>query len=75
MQAAFLEGIRGADNVIIAQELIVVKIDLEKAYDHLEWSFIRMVLIHFGFPENIVKLILSYVSSTSTSLLFNGSKL
>lgn len=54
---------------------MVVKIDLEKAYDRLEWSFIRMVLTHFGFPENIIKLILSCVSTTSTSLLFNGSKL
>ena len=67
MQAAFLEGRRGAYNVIIAQEPIyslrkrrgkdgymVVKIDLEKAYDRLEWSFIRMVLIHLRFPENII---------------------
>ena len=53
---------------------MVVKIDLEKAYDCLEWSFIRMVLIHFGFPEIIIKLILSCVSTTSTSILFNGSK-
>ena len=88
MQAAFLEGRRGSDNVIIAQELIyslgnrrgkdgymVVKIDLEKAYDRLEWSFIRMILIHFGFPENIIKLILSCVATSSNSLLFNGSKL
>ena len=48
--------------MIIAQELahsigkskgkegyMVVKIDLEKAYDRLEWSFIRLVLTHFGF--------------------------
>lgn len=61
MQIAFLEGRRGIDNVIIAQELIyslrkrkgktefvVVKIDLKKAYDRLEWSFIKMVLEHFG---------------------------
>ena len=88
MQAAFLQGRRGADNVIIAQDLIyslgkrrgkegfmVVKIDLEKAFDRLEWSFIRMVLTHFGFPENIIRLILSCVSTTSTSLLFNGNKL
>uniref|UniRef100_A0A2N9H633 CCHC-type domain-containing protein n=1 Tax=Fagus sylvatica TaxID=28930 RepID=A0A2N9H633_FAGSY len=53
-QAAFVPGRRGVDNVIIAQELIhsmskkrgassqfAVKIDLEKAYDRLEWSFIR----------------------------------
>ena len=48
---------------------------MEKAFDRLELSFIRMVLIRFGFSENIIKLILSCVSTTSTSLLFNGSKL
>ncbi|KAL0012862.1 hypothetical protein SO802_007970 [Lithocarpus litseifolius] len=88
MQAAFLEGRRSADNVIIAQELIyslkgrrgkdgfmIIKIDLEKAYDRLEWSFIRMVLVHFGVPDNIVKLIMSCVSSTTTSISINGSKM
>ena len=54
---------------------MVVKIDLEKAYDWLEWSFIRLVLTHFEFSDNIIQLILGCVSSTSTSLLFNGSKL
>ena len=70
MQSAFLEGRRGSDNVIIAQKLIhslknrrgkdgymVIKIDLKKAYDHLEWSFIKMVLEHFNFPSNIINLI------------------
>lgn len=88
MQTAFLEVRRGVDNVIIAQELIyslrkrkgktgfmVMKIDLEKAYDRLEWSFIKMVLKHFGFPESMINLIMSYVSSSTTALLFNGSKL
>ena len=86
MQSAFLIGRRGLDNVIIAQDLIhslknrrgrerfmVVKIDLEKAYDKLEWSFIKMVLDHFGFPSNIVNLIMSCVSSTSIAVLFNGN--
>ena len=88
MQVAFLEGRRSTDNVIIAQELIyslkgrkgkdgymIVKIDLEKAYDRLEWSFIKMVLEHFSLLENIVKLIMSCVSSTTTSILINGSKM
>ena len=88
MQAAFLKGRRSTDNVIIAQELIyslkgrkgkdgymIVKIDLEKAYDRLEWSFIKMVLEHFGLPKSIVKLIMSCVSSTTTSILINGSKM
>ena len=88
MQIAFIEGRKGTDNVIIAQELIyslrkrkgrtrfmVVKIDLEKAYDCLEWSFIKMVLEHFGFLESMISLIMSYVSTSTTTLLFNGSKL
>jgi hypothetical protein len=87
-QTAFVSGRRGLDNLIIAQELVytlskkrgkqgfmIVKIDLEKAFDRMEWSFVRRVLIHFGFPPMIIKLILSCISSTSTSLLFNGSKL
>ena len=88
MQAAFLAGRRSTDNVIIAQELIyslkkrkgsdgymVVKIDLEKAYDRSKWSFVRMVLNHFGFLANIINLIMSCISSTSTVMLFNGNKL
>lgn len=88
MQAAFLEGRRSSDNVIISQELIhslksrkgkdgyiVVKINLEKAYDLLEWSFIKMVLEHFNFPKNIINLIMSCIATTLTLILFNGSKL
>uniref|UniRef100_A0A2N9IUL5 RNase H type-1 domain-containing protein n=1 Tax=Fagus sylvatica TaxID=28930 RepID=A0A2N9IUL5_FAGSY len=68
-QAAFVPGRRGIDNVIIAQELIhslhkkkgakgsfVVKIDLEKAYDRLEWSFIRETFCsHSGQKVNLSK--------------------
>ena len=88
MQTTFLEGRKASGNVVIAQELIyslkrrkgkegymVVKIDLEKAYDCLEWSFIKMVLEHFGLLQNIINLIMSCISTTTTTLLFNGSKL
>ena len=46
--------------------------DLEKAYDKIEWSFIRDVLINANLPHNLVNLIMSCVSSVSTSILFNG---
>lgn len=88
IQASFLAGKRGSDNVIIAQKLIyflkkrkgndgyiVVKIDLEKAYDRLKWSFNRMVLNHFGFPSNSTNLIMSCISTASIAILFNGNKL
>ena len=85
LQAAFVPGRRGVDNTILVQELIhtmgrakgrngymAIKIDLEKAYDKLEWGFIREMLMRFNFPENLIELIMSCISSVSTSLLFNG---
>ena len=51
---------------------MVIKLDLENAYDKLEWSFIRKMLIRFNFLENLIELIMSCISSVSTSLLFNG---
>lgn len=54
---------------------MVVKIDLEKAYDRLEQSFIKMVLIHFDFPSGIIALIRNCISTTYASSLFIGTKL
>ena len=51
---------------------MVIKIDLEKAYDRLEWSFIREVLHATNFPQDLIQIIMSCVLSTSTSILFNG---
>jgi hypothetical protein len=87
-QAAFVPGRRGLDNVIIAQELIhsiqrkkgrigqfILKLDLEKAYDRLEWDFIREVLMFFKFPTSFVNLVLECVSTTSFSILVNGGQM
>ena len=54
---------------------MAIKIDLEKAYDRIEWSFIRKMLTLFNIPENLMKLIMSCVTSVSTSLLLNGGNL
>lgn len=67
IQTAFVPGRRGVDNVVIAQELIytmdrikghegymAMKVDLEKAYNRLEWSFMHKVLQAFRFPYNII---------------------
>ena len=88
MQTTFVTGRKGIDNIIIAQEIIhslgkkkgrtgymALKIDLEKAYDKLEWSFIRDMLIWVNLPMDIIDLIMSCVSTVSTSILFNGEAL
>ena len=76
------------DSAIIVQELvhtisrkkgrngfIAIKIDLEKAYDKLEWGFIREMLIRVNLPYNIIKLIMSCVLTVSTSIVVNGGAL
>ena len=88
VQAAFVPARRGLDNVLIAQELIhsidkkkgrmgymAIKMDLEKAYDRLEWSFIHKVLHGFHFPDQLIKVIMSCILSTNISILFNGGTL
>lgn len=58
-QCAFLKG-RNMDGVLCAKEIIdariregrlgvVVKLDLEKAYDHVNWEFLLYVLRKCGF--------------------------
>ena len=54
---------------------MVVKVDLEKAYDRLEWSFIHNVLQAFRFSHNIIKLIMSCISTSFLSMLVNGCTL
>ena len=56
-------------------DYMTLKIDLEKAYNKLEWSFIRDMLICFNIPKNLIDLTMSCISSVSTLLLFNGRAL
>ena len=54
---------------------MALKIDLEKAYDKLEWSFIRYMMIRANFPKDLVDIIINCVSTVSTKILFNGEAL
>lgn len=86
-QSNFLKNRQAADNEIIVQEIIhffrkakgktghfLMKIDLKKAFDKLEWSFIRTTLIYVNLPSNLVNLIMSCICSTTTAVLINGSR-
>ena len=88
LQVAFIPGRKGLDNLIIAQEIMhsmekkkgrsrvmALKNDLEKAFDRLEWSFIREILIHFNFPSDLIVIIMDCISSSTVYILFNGGKL
>ena len=88
MQMAVVSGRKGTNNVIIAQEVLhslgkkkgrtgymAFKIDMEKAYEKLEWSFIRDMLIRVNLPMDIIDVIMSFVFTVSTSVLFNREAL
>lgn len=50
-----------------------LKLDWEKAYDFLNWNFIRMCLSKFGFSEDWIRPVNhECISSVSFSILLNG---
>ena len=84
LQTEFVPGRKGVDNAIIAQEIIhslgkkkgqvgymALKIDLEKAYDKIEWSFIKEMMVRVNLPTNLIDIIMSCVSTVLTSILIN----
>ena len=54
---------------------ILFKIDLEKAYDRVDWGFLHATLLEFGFPLPLVNLIMACVTSSTLSLIWNGNTL
>ncbi|XP_075092223.1 uncharacterized protein LOC142172493 [Nicotiana tabacum] len=83
-QSAFKEERNILDNIIMAHELIkgysqkavsprcMIKVDIRKAYDSVEWSFLKAVRLEFGIPYKMVALIMECVSTVSYTLLLNG---
>ena len=50
---------------------VAIKLDLEKVYDQLEWSFIKESLEFFQMPPNLITLIMNIISSTQFHILWN----
>lgn len=46
--------------------------DMEKAFDRLEWSFIMVALQFFHFPAHFINLIMTCLSTSSLSIIVNG---
>ena len=55
--------------------VVMFKIDFEKAYDRVDCGFLKMTLQEFGFPLQIVTLIMNFTTSTKLSLKWKGEKL
>ena len=54
-------------------EALVVKLELIKAFDRVNWNFLRLILLQIGLPSEAVNWIMGCVSSTNFSILINES--
>lgn len=86
IQSAFVPNRLISDNIIIGYEclnkirlsrskrqgLVALKLDISKAYDMVEWDFVKSTMQKLGFPVKWVNLIMNCISTTSFSVLING---
>eukprot|EP00253_Pinus_taeda_P028113 PITA_28113 len=83
-QSIYVEGRQILNNIIQGHEVVhslisnrkagmIMHLDLAKAYDKLNWTYIRRVLIAFGFDHNWVRWVMALVTSSRFSILVNGS--
>ena len=54
----------------IGRKSVVLKIDFEKAYDHVEWEFLDFVLERKGFNSTWRKWIRGCLNSVEYSIIF-----
>ena len=76
-QSAFIPGRLITDNALVAFEIqhylrlkrtgktgyVAFKIDMSKAYDRIEWDYLRRMLHRMGFTDRWVNLLMSCVTS------------
>lgn len=87
VQGAFIKQRSIIDNILVCQGLVrnynrdkapprcLIKMDIKKAYDTIEWSFIEEVLRGLRFPNQFIEWIMVCISTPKFTLLFNGHTL
>ena len=50
-----------------------MKLDMAKAYDRVEWVYLRNILLTMGFDEGFVQLIMKCVETVSFRVRVNGA--
>ncbi|XP_059302007.1 uncharacterized protein LOC132053931 [Lycium ferocissimum] len=84
-QSGFILGRRIFDNIILAHELVkaytrkhisakcMIKIDMQKAYDSMEWVYMEQILEMLGFPTRFRGWLMQCVTTVNYTNLVNGT--
>jgi hypothetical protein len=75
----FVEGRQILDDIIVAYEMIhslkiykkqgmMMKFDMSKAYDRMNWDFLKKILLAFCFEEGWVTRVMNLVTTTLFSI-------
>ena len=51
---------------------MTIKLDISKAFNRVEWGFLRNIMIKLGFDVRWIQLAMENVCTTSYSMLING---
>lgn len=82
-QSTFIEGRSIIDNIMFSHELFkgysrkemspryVLKVDIRKGYNTLDWNFLQAMMVDLGFSQRFVKWIMACVTTVSYSLVIN----
>uniref|UniRef100_A0A803Q8H2 Reverse transcriptase domain-containing protein n=1 Tax=Cannabis sativa TaxID=3483 RepID=A0A803Q8H2_CANSA len=83
-QGAFIKDRSLAQNIMIFQDLLkgysrknvsarcIMKIDLSKAYDTVDWNFVNDLLRMLCFPSRFISWIMTCLKGTNYHILLNG---
>ena len=83
-QSAFVQDRLLIENLMLATELVkdyhkdsistrcAIKIDISKAFDSVQWSFLNKTLIALNFPPTFIHWIMLCVTTASFSVQVNG---